>query len=124
MFWAFMLFMDLLIPVGLICFGRRFMKAAPKRINSLFGYRTVMSMKNRDTWEYAHNYCGKLWYKCGLISLPLIITVMLLVSGKSIAVIGCVGGVLCVFELIPLVCTVIPTENALKKSFDENGNRR
>ena len=24
------------------------------------GYRTSMSMKNKDTWEFAHKYCGKV----------------------------------------------------------------
>ena len=50
-FWIFMLIMDLLLPFTMIGFGRYFMKKAPKEINSVFGYRTSMSMKNKDTWE-------------------------------------------------------------------------
>ena len=64
-FWIFMLIMDLLLPFTMIGFGRYFMKKAPKEINSLFGYRTSMSMKNKDTWEFAHKYSGKVWYVCG-----------------------------------------------------------
>ena len=60
-FWIFMLIMDLLLPFTMIGFGRYFMKKAPKEINSVFGYRTSMSMKNKDTWEFAHKYCGKVW---------------------------------------------------------------
>ena len=48
-FWIFMLIMDLLLPFTMIGFGRYFMKKAPKEINSVFGYRTSMSMKNKDT---------------------------------------------------------------------------
>ena len=48
-FWIFMLIMDLLIPVTMIGFGSYFMKNAPKEINAVFGYRTSMSMKNKDT---------------------------------------------------------------------------
>ena len=55
-----MLIMDLLLPFTMIGFGRYFMKKAPKEINSVFGYRTSMSMKNKDTWEFAHKYCGKV----------------------------------------------------------------
>ena len=62
-FWIFMLIMDLLLPFTMIGFGRYFMKKAPKEINSVFGYRTSMSMKNKDTWEFAHKYCGKVWYR-------------------------------------------------------------
>ena len=49
-FWIFMLIMDLLLPFTMIGFGRYFMKKAPKEINSVFGYRTSMSMKNKDTY--------------------------------------------------------------------------
>ena len=68
-FWIFMLIMDLLIPFTMIGFGYLFLKRTPKNINVLFGYRTTMSMKNRDTWEFAHRYCGKLWYMWGGILL-------------------------------------------------------
>ena len=50
-----------LLPFTMIGFGRYFMKKAPKEINSVFGYRTSMSMKNKDTWEFSHKYCGKVW---------------------------------------------------------------
>ena len=58
-FWIFMLIMDLLLPFTMIGFGRYFMKKAPKEINSVFGYRTSMSMKNKDTWELKTNIAVK-----------------------------------------------------------------
>ena len=61
-FWIFMLIMDLLIPFTMIGFGKMFLKKAPDQINYVFGYRTSMSMKNQDTWVFAHHYCGKIWY--------------------------------------------------------------
>ena len=82
-FWIFMLIMDLLLPFTMIGFGRYFMKKAPKEINSVFGYRTSMSMKNKDTWEFAHKYCGKVWYVCGMVMLPITVISMLLVIGKN-----------------------------------------
>ena len=60
-FWIFMLIMDLLIPFTMIGFGKMFLKKAPDQINYVFGYRTSMSMKNQDTWVFAHYYCGKIW---------------------------------------------------------------
>lgn len=123
-FWFFMFIMVLLTPLIMVGFGRYFLKTAPKEINAVFGYRTSMSMKNQDTWIFAHNYCGKLWYICGLALLPLSVIVMVLVLGKPEDVIGTVGSVLCCIQLIPLVGSIIPTEKALKKTFDKNGNRR
>ena len=52
-FWIFMLIMNLLIPFTMIGFGRHFMRKAPQKINGIYGYRTTMSMKNRETWEFA-----------------------------------------------------------------------
>lgn len=123
-FWIFMLIMDLLIPFTMIGFGYFFLKKAPKNINTLFGYRTTMSMKNKDTWEFAHKYCGKLWYVWGMILLFLTVIPMLWVLGKSEDMIGTIGGILCGIQMIPLIGCIFPTEHALKRHFDANGNRR
>lgn len=123
-FWIFMLIMDLSIPLTMIGFGKYFIKNTPKEINAVFGYRTSMSMKNKDTWEFAHKYCGKIWYYCGLLILPITILVLLLVIGKSKDYVGTAGGMICGMQLIPFLGSIVTTEIALKKTFDENGKRR
>lgn len=123
-FWIFMLIMDLLIPFTMIGFGKSFFKKPPKEINAAYGYRTTMSMKNKDTWMFAHNYFGKIWYICGLILLPLSIIVMVMVIGKPADTVGSVSSVLCSIQMIPLMGPIIPTEAALRKNFDGSGNRR
>ncbi len=123
-FWIFMLIMDLLLPCAMIGFGRYFMKKAPNEINAVFGYRTSMSMKNKDTWEFAHKYCGRIWYVCGLAMLPLTVISMLFVIGKSEDYAGTVGGIICGVQLIPLIGSIFPTEIALKKNFDKSGKKR
>ncbi len=119
-----MLIMDLLLPCTMIGFGRYFMKKAPNEINAVFGYRTSMSMKNKDTWEFAHKYCGKIWYVCGLAMLPITVISMLFVIGKSEDYAGTVGGIICGVQLIPLIGSIFPTEIALKKNFDKSGKKR
>ena len=123
-FWIFMLFMDLLIPFTMIFFGKFFLKQAPKEINMAFGYRTSMSMKNQDTWQFAHQFIGKLWYRMGLVMLPVSILVMLFVLGGNEQVVGWTGGILCEIQLVPLAGAILPTELALKKTFDQDGVRR
>lgn len=123
-FWIYMLVMDLLIPLTMIIWGNYFMKKAPAQINSVFGYRTPMSMKNQDTWEFAHKYCGKIWYICGWILLPMTTIGMLLVIGKGEDCVGTAGGMLCAVQLIPLAGAILPTELALRKNFDKSGKRR
>ena len=123
-FWIFMLLMDLLIPATMIMFGRLFLTKAPKKINYIYGYRTTMSMKNKDTWEFAHKFCGKLWFKCGLVLLPISVTPLIFVIHRSIDTIGSVGGIVCFIQLVPLIGSIFPTEAALKKTFDPNGHYR
>ena len=116
--------MDLLIPLTMIVIGRLFSIKAPKNINSTFGYRTTMSMKNKDTWEFAHKFCGKLWFRCGLILLPISVIPLVFVFNKGIDRIGIVGGVVCVIQILPAIGSIFSTESALKKIFDQNGFRR
>lgn len=97
---------------------------APKEINGIFGYRITMSMKNKDTLKFAHTYCGKIWYVGGLILLPISILAMFMVIGEIENIIGTVGVILCFVQLVPLADAIIPTEKALKKNFDKNGNRK
>lgn len=108
----------------MIGFGRYFIKTAPKEINTVFGYRTTMSMKNKDTWLFAHKYCGKIWYITGLVLLPISLVVMFYVIGKTEDMIGTVGGIVSLVQMIPLVGSIILTERALKMNFDKNGNRK
>lgn len=123
-FWIFMLVMNLLIPATMAGFGRAFLKKAPGKINYAFGYRTSMSMKNKDTWDYAHKFCGRLWYIAGLVMLPVTFIAMLFVLGKDEEAVGSFGGIICFIQMIPLVGSIIPTEIALRKHFDKNGIRK
>lgn len=123
-FWLFMLAMNLILPISMLLLGKRFMKNAPGQINMLFGYRTTWSTKNQDTWQFAHRQFGTLWYKSGLALLPLTIAAMLLILGKDENTVGNVGGLICMAQLPVMLYAIIPTERALKKTFDKDGNRK
>ena len=81
-------------------------------------------MKNQDTWLFAHQYCGRLWFRWGLALLPLTLIPLLLVMGQPTGTVGAVGTVLCLLQMLPLVGCIFPTEAALKRTFDKDGNRR
>lgn len=123
-FWIFMLLMNMMMPAMMLGFGWLFIHKPPKTINWGYGYRTSMSTKNQDTWDFAHRYAGKLWFKWGKWLLVISIIAMLPLMGKSEDMIGVVGGVVCMAELVPLVYVIVPTERALKQNFDSKGNRR
>ena len=123
-FWIGMLIMDLLIPLTMIGFGNLFIKRPPKSINAIFGYRTPMSCKNQETWDFAHKYCGKLWFISGLVLVQVTAVAMLCIIGMDKDTIGTIGSIVAGVELVPLIGVVIPTEAALRKNFDKDGNRR
>lgn len=123
-FWMFMLVMNLLIPLAMLGFGWIFLKHPPKEVNAFYGYRTSMSMKNKDTWAFAHKYFGKLWYAWGGILLPVTVIAMLFVIGKAEDVVGKAGAVICFVQMIVMIGLIFPTEIALRRTFDKKGNRK
>ena len=123
-FWIFMLATGLLFPAIMILFGAVFMKTAPKKINYIFGYRTDMSMKNRETWEFAHKYMGKLWFRFGFLLIPITVIPMLFVIGKTENVVSIVGLAVSFLNTIVLIIPVFFTEKALNKTFDKDGKRK
>lgn len=123
-FWIYMLLFVLLIPITMVYFGQRFFKSPPKSINATFGYRTTMSMKNQETWKLAHTVCGRFWFRCGRILLPLSVVPMLLVIGRGTETVGYTGVIIVFIQLVPLLCVIPVTEHALRKKFDKNGMRK
>ncbi len=123
-FWWFMFACNLLIPILLITSGRMMWKHPPKSINQAVGYRTKRSMQNMDTWLFAHDFCGRLWWKLGWIMLLLSLPVQLLSYRSSENAIGITGAILCTIQCIVLIVSIFPTESALKKTFTKEGVRR
>jgi uncharacterized membrane protein len=122
--WIGILVTALVIPLMMIVIGSVFAKRAPAKINLFVGYRTALAMKNMDTWVFAHNYSGKLFLIAGLIMLPFSVGTIPFVVGKSADFIGvficALIGVQTAFLFVPIIFTEI----ALKKNFDNQGNRR
>lgn len=119
-----MLIVVLLIPLIMVGIGAFFTKRVPAKINFVFGYRTRMSMKNRDTWVFAHKHSGKLWRNIGLIMLPFSAGAMAFVMGTEVVDVNIFGCILVLVQVIVLIGSIIPTELALKKKFDNQGNRK
>ena len=99
-------------------------KHCPKTINMAYGYRTKLSMTNMETWKFAHDYCGKLWWKLGIILLILSFLIHIPFYGCSEEVIGNVGVCISTIQLIVLIGSIVPVEIALKKKFSKDGVRK
>lgn len=123
-FWWFLFFCNLLVPVLMIFSGRMMWKHPPRNINGMVGYRTTFSMKNKDTWEFAHNYCGRLWWKIGWIMLVPSVVIFSFTYSKTEEVMGTIEAILCTIQCVILILSIFPTEKALKRNFTNEGIRR
>ncbi len=123
-FWLYCTAMCLLIPGVMLFFGRRFLKRPPKNINALYGYRTSRSMKNQQTWDFAHQVCGRLWSRAGAAMLPLSLLAMLPALGRDVGAVGlwCIPVVGA--QLMVLIGSIFPVERALRRNFDDFGRKK
>ena len=88
----------------------------PKKINSLYGYRTNRSMLNQDIWDFANSFCTKQFLVYSSISFVAAMIFVFLtkeISWQPMALL-----------ILSLAVSVIKTEQALTKNFDEDGKRK
>ena len=122
--WWIILLCDLLVPTIMFVGGLIMAKHCPKDINGLLGYRTTRSMKNMDTWKFAHEYCGNIWWKVGLALLVVTVIAHIPFYNSSEDVLGTVTIIVMTIQIIALIAPIFPTERALKKTFNDDGTRK
>lgn len=123
-FWWFLLICDLIVPVCMVVGGRAMWKHMPAQINDFVGYRSLRSTKNADTWKFANAHCGRLWWKAGwMMLIPSALAHIPFYHGSE-GTLGALGCVLCTVQCVVMFALIFQTEKALKRAFDENGNRR
>jgi len=122
--FGFFLVMIIIIPATMIFFGMWWKKRPPKTINQVYGYRTVRSMKSQQTWNFAHRSIGIIWLYSGIPLGLLSILMLIMFKEGDKDTLGGITLVITGIQLIGLCFPIIPVEIALKKKFDENGNRK
>ena len=122
--WFGIAFTVIIIRALMIICGKYYIKKAPKNINHFVGYRTTRSMKNKETWKFAHNYMGKLWYKYGIVLFVISAALMLLTIGQDEDAVGGLAAIITTVQVFVMIVPGILTEKALKENFDEEGNRK
>ena len=114
----------LLIPATMIVIGYVWKNHPPNTINCIYGYRTTMSMKNQDTWDFAHMQMSKYWpylgWSMGIISMILLYMFRNYDLEKlSYAVIY-----ITIFQTVGLLIPLPIVEYQLKKNFNKDGSRK
>lgn len=115
---------NLIIPLLMLIIGLVWEKHPPQERNWAVGYRTTRAMKSQETWHFAQRYMAKVWKRAGLwLIIPSVILSILGYflgeDGMSILTV-----ILEMVQMAVLIGSIFPVERALKKNFDENGNRR
>ena len=88
----------------------------PKKINALYGYRTNKTKLNEDIWSFANSFFTKqfvIYSAISFVSAMLLVYVKPIISWQPMALM-----------LLSLAVSVIKTEQALNKNFDEEGKRK
>ena len=115
---------NLIIPAVML-FGGYMMKTCPPRsISRWVGFRTALSMKNADTWAFAHACCGRVWWKAGWISLVLSMLVQPPFAKAGEETLETLALVMVLVQSFVLLGTVVYVQRELKRAFDECGRRR
>jgi len=122
--WGIILLVVCIMAATMIGFGLYFYIAGPKKINYIFGYRTPMSMKNLDTWKFGNTYAGRLMWCTGAFLLVASLATLFALMNADDAIIRTVGIIIIIVHAVMIFGTIILTEIALRRNFDQNGNRR
>ena len=101
-------------PVFVIA-GIIMVKFPPKKINSLYGYRTFSSMKSQDRWDFSQKYSARELIKFGFfLTLSSLIGLVFDLS-ENIGILIGLG-----FMLIAIISLIVKIENAIKLRFGKD----
>ena len=81
-------------------------------------------MINMDTWKFAHEYAGKLWWKGGVGRLGPTLLIHIPFYGASDNTMGILSIIITVIQLLFLIGSILSTEKALKCNFNQDGRRQ
>jgi len=113
--------MTIFMSLLMFGFGRILMQMPPDKMNYIYGYRSKMSMKNQDTWNFAQKYAGKVWVYSSLINV--VISAMIVLIFKSTDISETVTIIfLNVIQPLILLLVFPLTEIKLRKTFNKDGN--
>ena len=84
----------------------------PKKINSLYGYRTSSSMKSQERWDFSQKYAAQELIKFGAILTLSSISGLVYDFSENISTIMGLG-----FILIAVIFLILKIEKAIKIRF-------
>lgn len=102
-----------LIGISLLIAGLILLKYPPKKINSLYGYRTVSSMKSKERWDFAQRFSSIELIKISVLLILFSLIGIVYYPSKGLAMV--LGFAL---FFLSIVILIIRVEKAIKERFD------
>lgn len=112
-------FIVMLTPVLMALVGLIWRIRPPKNTGGPFAYRTALSLKNEDTWQFAHAHISKLWLRIGVL-LSIVSAVLMVVfrSNYMSFFLWVIMG-----QMVFLCLSAFLVDAVMKAVFDADGNR-
>lgn len=112
------------IPLLLIVIGKIFEKYPSKEPNIAIGFRTKLSMMNKETWDYAQRLFPKVWISLGRTLLPLSLIILFLLYSEDKDYTGNLALILMIVQVVLMLGSILYVNLKLKKAFNSDGSRK
>ena len=89
----------------------------PKKINSIYGYRTNRSMLNDDIWDFANAFFNKHFLQYSRIAFAAALLLVFLVKTE-------ISWQPMIIMVLSLGVSIIKTEQEISNVFNEDGKRK
>ena len=124
MFKVIMLISVAFIPLLLIVIGKILEKYPSKEPNIAIGFRTKLSMMNKETWDFAQRLFPKAWISLGRIMLPLSLIILFLLYSEDKDYTGNLVLILILAQVVLMLGSILYVNLKLKKAFNSDGSRK
>lgn len=124
MFKVIMLISVAFIPLLLIVIGKIFEKYPSKEPNIAIGFRTKLSMMNKETWDYAQRLFPKVWISLGRTLLPFSLIILFLLYSEDKDYTGNLALILMLVQVVLMLGSILYVNLKLKKAFNSDGSRK
>ncbi len=112
------------IPLFLIVIGKIFEKYPSKEPNIAIGFRTKLSMMNKETWDYAQRLFPKAWISLGRIMLPISLIILFLLYSEDKDYTGNLALILMMVQVVLMLGSILYVNLKLKAAFNSDGSRK
>lgn len=112
------------IPLLLIVIGKIFEKYPSKEPNIAIGFRTKLSMMNKETWDYAQRLFPKVWISLGRTLLPLSLIILFLLYSEDKDYTGNLALIFMLVQVVLMLGSILYVNLKLKKAFNSDGSRK